>query len=393
MRLVFVTTTYPPIVGGAETYAQQFATHLAHHHDVSVITRCRHHPPTPPSKVFTYTEPPSISHEDRVTIRGITLSPVARAMLSPAYRAHFYRSTVGIAKSLATVVFGRCLRKTGLAPQIVHWNGTGRELLGYAALDWARRHKAGFAVSPHTHPGSWGDSDLDIDLYRQAQVIFVDTQYELAYLEQRGVPPGLCRIVGNGIDPRTIATSPGPFRERLGLRRFVVLFIGRREVYKGYRQLLDAAPLVWREHVEVSFVLIGPAGTMSDNDDPAINDPRIHDLGAAPESVKQEALSACDILCLPSSQESFGRTVLEAWCYRKPVVAGPAPALVEIAKAGGLVLQSQHPTEIAAAIVRLLTNAQERVTLGQRGYNKVHAQYIWQHVIERAEQAYGSQRP
>ena len=45
------------------------------------------------------------------------------------------------------------------------------------------------------------------------------------------------------------------------------------------------------------------------------------------EDEKQDALSACDVLCVPSEGESFGMVYFEAWAYEKPVVALDLPAL------------------------------------------------------------------
>jgi len=397
MKLVFVTTTYPPIVGGAETYVQQFATHLAHHHhDVSVITRCHHQRPHPLQRTFTYAEPSSSAVEDGVRVHTIGLSSADKLLLAPVYRLHFYRPTVSTAIVMAEHVYGRRLEETGLVPDVVHYNGTGRELLGQAALRWARRHGAQFVVIPHTHPGTWGDSERDISFYKKADAVFIDTQHELAYLKSRGIPADRCRIVGNGIAPSewtTLEAQAASLRERYTLRRFVVLFVGRRSSAKGYRQFLAAAPLVWRELTDVSFCLVGPPVTDEPSDgEPIMSDPRICDLGTVSEEVKHEALAACDILCLPSAQESFGRVVLEAWLHKKPVVAGPAPALVEVVADGGITLHTQSPEEIAAAIVRLLRDDVARQTLGQRGYDHVQRRYHWRHVVARAEEVYATGR-
>jgi len=291
MKLVFVTTTYPPIVGGAETYVQQFATHLAHHHhDVSVITRCHHQRPHPLQRTFTYAEPSSSAVEDGVRVHTIGLSSADKLLLAPVYRLHFYRPTVSTAIVMAEHVYGRRLEETGLVPDVVHYNGTGRELLGQAALRWARRHGAQFVVIPHTHPGTWGDSERDISFYKKADAVFIDTQHELAYLKSRGIPADRCRIVGNGIAPSewtTLEAQAASLRERYTLRRFVVLFVGRRSSAKGYRQFLAAAPLVWRELTDVSFCLVGPPVTDEPSDgEPIMSDPRICDLGTVSEEVK-----------------------------------------------------------------------------------------------------------
>lgn len=46
----------------------------------------------------------------------------------------------------------------GAEPDVVHFNDAGRELLGQAALHWARLHGTQFVSIPYTHRETWGDS-------------------------------------------------------------------------------------------------------------------------------------------------------------------------------------------------------------------------------------------
>ena len=55
---------------------------------------------------------------------------------------------------------------------LVHYVGTGWELLGCAAHALARRRKAAFTVLPAVHPKTWADSPMDIELYKRANAVF-----------------------------------------------------------------------------------------------------------------------------------------------------------------------------------------------------------------------------
>jgi glycosyltransferase involved in cell wall biosynthesis len=58
-----------------------------------------------------------------------------------------------------------------------------------------------------------------------------------------------------------------------------------------------------------------------------VNDPRILELGSVDLQTKTDALEACTLLCLPSTQESFGGVYTEAWSFKKPVIGCDIPAV------------------------------------------------------------------
>jgi glycosyltransferase involved in cell wall biosynthesis len=93
------------------------------------------------------------------------------------------------------------------------------------------------------------------------------------------------------------------------------------------------------------------------------------DLDDISEEEKQDALAACDVLCVPSEGESFGMVYYEAWAYKKPVVALDLPVLREsIGTIEGGILTDQQPESIAKALVNLLENAELRSRLGNNGF-------------------------
>ena len=55
-------------------------------------------------------------------------------------------------------------------------------------------------------------------------------------------------------------------------------------------------------------------------------DPRLIELGTVDLQQKTNALAACTLLCLPSTQESFGGVFTEAWSFEKPVIGANIPA-------------------------------------------------------------------
>ena len=103
---------------------------------------------------------------------------------------------------------------------------------------------------------------------------------------------------------------------------------------------------------------------------------------------KTDALADCTVLCVPSSQESFGGVFTEAWALRKPVVGGPAPAVREVITDGsdGFVA-AQDPAQIADFLNLLLAQPALAARLGQAGFAKVQAHFTWEALAAKTERA------
>src|SRR5439155_1395290 len=76
----------------------------------------------------------------------------------------------------------------------------------------------------------------------------------------------------------------------VGRDEATVLFVGRRERYKGYHALRAAARLVWADRPDTRFVTIGQAAWNAALER-GLADPRWIDRGVATEAEKAEALA------------------------------------------------------------------------------------------------------
>jgi glycosyltransferase involved in cell wall biosynthesis len=200
------------------------------------------------------------------------------------------------------------------------------------------------------------------------------------------------RITVSGTGPILASQAyPENFTSGYGIKGPMVLFIGQHYAYKGYKELLKAMPFVWRKVPEAEFVFIGPAIGDSEEEFTANPDKRIHRLGNVDLQTKTNALAACALLCLPSTQESFGIVYTEAWSFGKPVIGCNIPAVAEVINEGldGF-LVAQEPAPIAESILDLLLNPGLAANLGTAGKRKVAERYTWKQVAARTEHAYKS---
>ena len=171
-----------------------------------------------------------------------------------------------------------------------------------------------------------------------------------------------------------------------------VLFVGRKERYKGYHALRDAAKIVWRSRPEARFVAIGQDAWTA-RLERRWKDARWVDRGIVSEAQKAEAYARATIFAMPSVHETFGHTYLEAWYAWRPVIAGDIPPLREVVRDGvdGL-LVPQDPSAIARAILTLLGDTTRARRMGESGRFRLQERWTWDLVAERTERAYEAAR-
>ena len=282
----------------------------------------------------------------------------------------------------------------------------GAEVVHCLAREWAgpleraaRAADAAFVETPLVHPGQrWSGAGAgDVARYRRDDAVIALTEWEAAWYRTRGVARVHVTGVGAILAPlpgigAVLGPLPGvgavlaalPDRPAEGA---TILFVGRKERYKGYDALRAAAPLVWRERPDARFVVIGQSRFLA----PApLADARWDERGIVSEAEKAEAYARCTLFCMPSSHETFGHTYLEAWLAGKPVVAGDIPPLREVVRDGidGL-HAANEPGAIARAILELLADPERARRMGASGRERA-ARWTWAKVAERTEAAYAA---
>jgi glycosyltransferase involved in cell wall biosynthesis len=159
-----------------------------------------------------------------------------------------------------------------------------------------------------------------------------------------------------------------------------VLYVGRVDVEKGCRELVDGFR-AWRtaRREPVTLVLMGTVAMRL----PA--DPAIRALGFRPDTDKWDALSAATALVMPSPHESFSFVVLEAWAQGKPVLATGRSAVLRghVERSGGGVLYDEGAGSFGACLDVLLADEGLCKQLGERGRAYVEARYRWPSITRR----------
>lgn len=388
MRLCCTITAYPPSTGGAQLYLHGLLTHLDGH-DVEVVSHWDENRSDWLLGTTVRAPARSRSYElDGVPVHRLGLTPGDRARAVPAVLGYY--AAMGWAAPHLAEALRRRLDPFVRRADVVHCVRVGREPLALASADAARRAGKPFVFTPLHHPrwGGWRHR-VYLDLYARADAAIALTEAERAELVALGARPERVFVTGTGpvLAP---GADPTRFRRDLGLEGPVVLFLGQHFRYKGYASLLAAAPRVWARAPDVRFVFAGPPVGRSERAFQGA-DPRVVRLGRVDLQTKTDALAACDVLCVPSTQESFGGVFVEAWSFGKPVVGGEAPAVREVVDDGvdGF-LVAQEPAAIAERIVDLLEDPATAARLGARGRAKAADRFSWPALAAKTEAVYRS---
>ncbi len=97
---------------------------------------------------------------------------------------------------------------------------------------------------------------------------------------------------------------------------------------------------------------------------------------------KQSLLAHAFLFVYPSFYEGFGLPVLEAMVYGVPVITSNVSSLPEISGDAGLLIDPHHWQEIAAAMLKLLSDQELAEELSQRSL--IQAQrFSWRHTAEK----------
>jgi glycosyltransferase involved in cell wall biosynthesis len=182
--------------------------------------------------------------------------------------------------------------------------------------------------------------------------------------------------------------DPDGFRRRHRLTRPFVLYAGRREPEKGWDRLMVGFELAVEGYgLDVDLVAIGAGEPII----PPSIAARVRDLGFVDEADRSNAFAAAVAYLQPSANESFSRTVMEAWLAGTPVIATARGAVVRWhceRSEGGLVYEDDF--ELAQCLLLIAQAPGVARQLAANGRRYVLEHYPWSEVLGRMEASLGS---
>ena len=223
------------------------------------------------------------------------------------------------------------------------------------------------------------DHALGFRTLRRCDALVCNTPADRSWLTDHGLPTAQVHVIPTGIEETAFRPGdPGRARVQMALPRYV-LYLGRLHREKRLDDLLNAFASI--PAADVGLVLAGPdagaAGPLRALADRLGLASRVRFPGAVSEELKRDLLAGCEAFVLPSSYESQGVVLLEAWAQGRPVVATRVGGVVHLVKDGvdGTLVDVGRPRELADAIGRLLSDSGRASEMGRAGLEKARREY------------------
>ncbi|MCI4624457.1 MAG: glycosyltransferase family 4 protein [Candidatus Magnetoovum sp. WYHC-5] len=417
MKVTYILPIYWPAIGGCELHTRHLVNLIGYSHEVRVITLLDNQKDKEKGGEFWFggvlcaPKHNKFYHDGNIVITKLGLTVYERWLAFVLVKTQTNKIPKPIKKitlRLLVNLYAKKLASIIGETDIIHAVHCGVAWFDMAALHLAKRLKIPFIYTalshlykknatyiahitikelPFTERGPV--NQIWLNTCYQADAIITMTDFEREFFLKNKINTN---VYTTGVGAIVTTNVTGDFKERYGfLDKFMVLFLGRNNKDKGVEELLNATRLVWQKNPDVYFVFAGPLEFGVEELFKHYADSRIILCGPLETEDKSSALKSSDIICIPSVVESLGGVFLEAWTFKKPVIAADIPPIRELSGGGqGGVLIKPTPENIANAILLLLDNPNLRQTMGTWGKRMVNDKYNWQHIASTVEQIYQS---
>ena len=202
-------------------------------------------------------------------------------------------------------------------------------------------------------------------------------------------------LIYNSVDAGRFPASENTsaLREKYGLpiEGYIVGSVGSLISKKGHEVLIEAAAILSKDITDLKVIIVGEGGRKDDLVALASKlglGKRVVFMG--PRDDVPQMMKMMDIFVLPSFQEGFPRTVIEAMYTEIPVVATNISGIPEIISDGdnGILIPAGDANAIAQKCLMLYRNPGLRKSIGINAKKKVESGYMPQDYSCRLEGLY-----
>ncbi len=219
-------------------------------------------------------------------------------------------------------------------------------------------------------------------LVRRVRRVVTSSEYRREkLLRQFDLPARKLTVVPGGVDARVFHSGAS---SRLDLPSRYALFVGSLQPRKNLLRLLDAWERI-KDTVPDAWLLVAGTGGSAFRPVHFEVHERVKFLGVVPEADLPGLYANATVFILPSLDEGFGLTLLEAMACGTLVLSSRAGALPEVVADNGLFFDPLDVTEIANVLQRGLQDASLRTSFREKGITRAQcfswdtsAEMLWQ---------------
>lgn len=174
-------------------------------------------------------------------------------------------------------------------------------------------------------------------------------------------------------------------------KRPTIGLMARLDPIKGADIFVKAISILKSRNININ-AMIGGEGMEYQNTKKLISDLSLEEnitmLGWIEN--KEDFYSKIDILCMPSTKETFGLVILEAFLYSKPVIISDLPGPMEIVEneENGLVFETNNAQDLANKIEMLIQNEGLMSKLSKQGFKDLGG-YSEKEIADKIASSFG----
>ncbi|KAB8166414.1 glycosyltransferase [Streptomyces sp. 3MP-14] len=367
MKILFVCSTFPPVIGGAETYARTLVDGLRNRGNVVRVV-------TDGTRV-TDAEPEADVHR---------LTEFVEAFERPD-KVRWQQMQFSLLDEMEKILASED------APDVVHANGQEGAIVGsMLASEYEVPLLATFhEMRPQEEGFGRGRCRF---VYQHLPIRFIiagsRVYQDKAFLF--GAPPERVRTIYHGVE-----VDRFPRIRESEIRKGSVphvLCLARLKARKGLMELVEAASHLKNQGVEFTMTIAGTCSSASliyaEKLQTSIDQLGLTDVVAIDQSVRYEDVPALmersDVYVQPSYEEGLGLAVLEALAAGLPTAASAIPAFREIIQDGtnGLLFPSGDVESMSESLRVLLSEPELRHRFASEGPRTVSRYFSSERMID-----------
>lgn len=357
MRILIITTFYPPAKGGIQTYSYQIAQNL-------------------------------VELGNDITVFALSCDGIKKIFLSPSFRTY---------KNGKKVSFLNVLTRHD-AILVTSWFPSA--IIG---VFLSRLYSAELFISAHGNELLYPKRNpvlhkLMLFCFKNAKKIFAVSSYTKQLLINEGIEENKIAVIPNGTDPQRFNLNID-FKELVKKHdlqnKKIILSISRLVKRKNFGAVIEVMPEILKEVPDAVYI-IGGTGPMEEEWKKLAEEKEVEDkvifVGYIPDEDLPKYYAMCDVFVMPSIEmkeegevEGFGIAFLEANACGKPVIGGKSGGVEDAIVDGetGFLVDPINKKEIKEKIIKILKNPSLAKSLGMKGRKRIEEELSWRKVTER----------
>ena len=235
------------------------------------------------------------------------------------------------------------------------------------------------------------------NIFSLSDKILVFTKEDMKNMQQL-VPEDKVEIFPNAVSVNSFQRKENTFRKDQSIPEDakIILFVARFIKEKGVYDLIEAIPLVARDHKNVYFLFAGE-GPEKTRMETICREKGLESTVRFPGHLQSDRLidaySCADIFVLPTYHgEGMPMAVLEALAAGLPIVSTPCGAIPDIIKDGvnGFLIEPHAPEQISEKLGLLLRREDIKKRIEDANLQLARSEYDREIVLRKLEKLYSS---